>query len=170
MEIERKWMVKGWPGESSSLPLVSEQLMRQGYITVYPTVRIREETEMGGETEYILCFKSRGTLAREEIEFPIPEEKFREIEEKIIGLPLIRKIRRTYLLPDGLHLEVNIVDQGEPGEFMYAEIEYPDEAAAESWTPPDPDLARYLGSEVTMIPGSSMGAYWIRTRLQGKQS
>ncbi len=167
MEIERKWLVGGWP--QADYPVLFEEKMRQGYVSVEPTVRIREE-ERAGSVQYILCFKSRGTLAREEIEFPIPEEKFREIEEKIIGLPLIRKIRRTYLLPDGLHLEVNIVDQGEPGEFMYAEIEYPDEAAAKSWTPPDPDLARYLGSEVTMIPGSSMGAYWIRTRLQGKQS
>ena len=56
MEIERKWMVKGWPEESASLPLVREQLMRQGYVTVYPTVRIREEAEKGGSTEYILCF------------------------------------------------------------------------------------------------------------------
>ena len=58
MEIERKWMVKGWPEESPSLPLVREEKMRQGYVTVYPTVRIREEAEKGGNTEHILCFKS----------------------------------------------------------------------------------------------------------------
>ena len=40
MEIERKWMVKGWPLESAALPMVREQTMRQGYISVRPTVRI----------------------------------------------------------------------------------------------------------------------------------
>ena len=38
MEIERKWMVKGWP---EGLPLKEEFAMRQGYISVRPTVRIR---------------------------------------------------------------------------------------------------------------------------------
>ena len=40
MEIERKWMVKGWP---EGLPLREEFAMRQGYISVRPTVRIRAE-------------------------------------------------------------------------------------------------------------------------------
>ena len=65
MEIERKWMVKGWP---EGLPLREEFAMRQGYISVRPTVRIREEALTGGRTDYILCFKSGGGLAREEIE------------------------------------------------------------------------------------------------------
>ena len=66
MEIERKWMVNGWPEQP--LPLKEEFAMRQGYISVRPTVRIREEALTGGETKYILCFKSGSGLAREEIE------------------------------------------------------------------------------------------------------
>lgn len=56
MEIERKWMVNGWPeGENlPALPLKEEFAMRQGYISVRPTVRIREEALKGGETAYIL--------------------------------------------------------------------------------------------------------------------
>ena len=50
MEIERKWMVKGWP---EGLPLREEFSMRQGYISVRPTVRIREEALTGGRTDYI---------------------------------------------------------------------------------------------------------------------
>ena len=65
MEIERKWMVTGWP---EGLPLEEELTMRQGYISVQPTVRIREEALTGGSTDYILCFKSAGGLAREEID------------------------------------------------------------------------------------------------------
>ena len=40
LEIERKWMVNGFP----DLPLLFSQQMRQGYIATHPTVRIREES------------------------------------------------------------------------------------------------------------------------------
>ena len=82
MEIERKWMVKGWP---EGLPLREEFAMRQGYISVRPTVRIREEALTGGRTDYILCFKSGGGLAREEIERSIDKELFDDLEYKIIA-------------------------------------------------------------------------------------
>ena len=98
MEIERKWMVTGWP---EGLPLEEEFTMRQGYISVQPTVRIREEALTGGSTDYILCFKSAGGLAREEIERSIDKDLFVQLEEKIIGKPLIKKVRRSYRLPDG---------------------------------------------------------------------
>ena len=163
MEIERKWMVSGWP---EGLPLEKEELMRQGYVTVVPTVRIREErtvTEGQERTEFILCFKSVGGLSREEIEFPIQEEQFRALEG-LIALPLIPKLRRTYFLPDGHRLEVNHVDEGEPTEFWYAEIEYETEEEALTWKPEDSTLMAYLDDEVTGKPGQSMGAYWTRTR------
>ena len=162
MEIERKWMVKGWPARE--LPLLAEHRMRQGYVTVTPTVRIREEALAGGDTQYILCFKSAGGLARKEIEMEIPEEKFLELED-LIGLPLIPKCRRTYLLPDGLRLEVNHVDESLPTEFWYAEIEYPSVEAANTWTAGDAWLSDYLNDEVTGLPGQSMGAYWMTTRV-----
>ena len=170
MEIERKWMVTGWPPEALSLPLLFEQSMRQGYITVRPTVRIREEAMTGGSTEYVLCFKSGTGLVRKEIEMAIPAEKFRELED-LIGLPLIPKVRRTYRLPDGLHLEVNHVDEGLPTEFWYAEIEYSSEEQAESWDASalSPVLADYLDDDVTEQPDQTMGAYWIVTRLRGTE-
>ena len=161
MEIERKWMVNGWP--EGDLPLLFEQNMRQGYITTAPTVRIREEAEVNGKTEYILCFKSSGTLARKEIELPILRDKFEELED-LIGLPLIPKVRRTYQLSDGHHLEVNHVDEGLPSEFWYAEVEFRTEDEALSWDPEEAGLADYLNDEVTNQPGQSMGAYWLVTR------
>lgn len=162
MEIERKWLVQGWP---EGLPLTEEFRMRQGYISVRPTVRIREEALTSGKTEYILCFKSAGGIAREEIERPIDKELFEELEQKIIGRPLIDKLRRSYQLPDGCILEVNQVDEGQPGEFFYAEIEYPTLAAAESWRPESCRMEAYLSHEVTGQKGQSMGEYWERTRL-----
>ena len=167
MEIERKWMVTGWPeGENlPRMPLKEEFAMRQGYISVRPTVRIREEALKGGRTACILCFKSGGGLAREEIEREIDPELFQELETKIIGKPLIRKIRRSYLLPDGLVLEVNHVDEGQPTEFWYAEVEYETVEQARSWDPASVGLSAYLNDEVTDQPGQSMGAYWEQTRL-----
>ncbi len=161
MEIERKWMVTGWPQD---LPLLLEQAMRQGYLTVRPTVRIRQETALGEEPEYVLCFKSQGGLVRKEIEMNIEKDIFDQLED-LIGLPLIPKVRRTYALPDGNKLEVNHVDEGLPTEFWYAEIEFASEEEARAWTPGDEWLQTYLDDEVTEEPGQSMGAYWEKTRM-----
>lgn len=163
VEIERKWMVEGWP--EKELPLVKEEEMRQGYISVEPTVRIREEANVNGQTEWILCFKSKGGLTRKEIEFPIPKERFEDLKD-LIGLPLIPKTRRTYRLPDGLQLEVNHVDIGEATEFWYAEVEFASEDEARGFDPAVYDLSDYLWDDVTEKPGESMGAYWVRTRLE----
>ena len=163
MEIERKWMVKGWP---EGLPLIETYQMDQGYISVRPTVRIRREALQGGETELILCFKgapSQDGLSRQEIETKIDGELFDKLEA-LIGKPLIQKERRTYLLPDGNHLEVNSVDEGMPSAFWYAEIEFRTEAEARSWKAENVGLGGYLKDECTGKPGSSMGDYWEQTR------
>ena len=161
MEIERKWLVTGW---QEGLAMEEEFALRQGYISVQPTVRIREEALTGGKTSYVLCFKSGGGLAREEIERDIDEALFRDLETKIIAKPLIPKLRRSYRLPDGAVLEVNHVDEGLPTAFWYAEVEYPTVDAALSWQPEACGLAAYLNDEVTNQPGQSMGEYWVETR------
>ena len=165
MEIERKWMVKGWP-EDKNLSLTETYQMDQGYISVRPTVRIRREALQGGRTALVLCFKGAGTLSREEIETEIDAELFAKLEH-LIGKPLIKKERRSYALPDGLTLEVNCVDKDLPTAFWYAEVEYPTEAAALAWDPAAVGLADYLCDECTGKPGSSMGDYWTQTRLNG---
>ena len=160
MEIERKWLTDGWPQG------VEEQrriLMRQGYITTRPTVRIRSEAS-GDVTEYVLCFKGAAGpdgLAREEIETNIDLELFAKLEA-FVGRPLIEKEQRRYALPGGLTLEVNQVDRGQPGEFFYAEVEFPTKEAALAWQPGE--LGEYLSDEVTGKPGQSMAAYWTETR------
>ncbi len=165
MEIERKWMVTGWP---KNLPLLYEHVMRQGYLSVRPTVRIREEVR-DGNAEYVLCFKSGQGIVRKEIEMNIPKEKFAELED-MIELPLIPKVRRTYALPDGLHLEVNHVDEGLPTEFWYAEIEYESEEEARKWQADSVGLSEYLKNDVSEQAGQSMGEYWIKTRKMQKEA
>lgn len=160
MEIERKWLTDGWP---QGLEEQRRILMRQGYITTRPTVRIRSEAS-GDVTEYVLCFKGAAGpdgLAREEIETNIDLELFAKLEA-FIGRPLIEKEQRRYALPGGLTLEVNQVDRGQPGEFFYAEVEFPTKEAALAWQPGE--LGEYLSDEVTGKPGQSMAAYWTETR------
>lgn len=160
MEIERKWLTDGWP---QGLEEQRRILMRQGYITTRPTVRIRSEAS-GDVTEYVLCFKGAAGpdgLAREEIETNIAPELFAKLEA-FIGRPLIEKEQRRYALPGGLSLEVNQVDRGRPGEFFYAEVEFPTREAALAWQPGE--LGEYLSDEVTGKPGQSMAAYWTETR------
>lgn len=164
MEIERKWMVKGWP---DGLQLLETYQMDQGYISVKPTVRIRREALQGGKTSLVLCFKGApgaDGLSRQEIETEIDEELFSKLET-LIGKPLIRKERRTYLLLDGHHLEVNLVDEGLPTAFWYAEIEYESEEEARSWDCKTVGLKDYLEDDCTGKPGSSMGDYWQETRI-----
>ncbi|MFR7450919.1 MAG: hypothetical protein ACLUUL_02300 [Gemmiger sp.] len=163
MEIERKWMVTDWP--RGLLP-VRTHIMDQGYLCVRPTVRIRREALEGGPTALVLCFKGAPDptgLSRPEVETEIGPELFAQLEE-LIGKPLIRKERRSYLLPEGLVLEVNEVDPGQPGGFFYAEVEFPTEQAARAWDPASCGLGRYLALEVTGQPGASMGEYWEKTR------
>lgn len=160
MEIERKWLTNGWP---EGMEEGKRILMRQGYITTRPTVRIRSE-ESEGVTEYVLCFKGAAGpdgLAREEIETNIDPELFAKLEA-FVGRPLIEKEQRRYALPGGLTLEVNQVDPGQPGEFFYAEVEFPTKEAALAWQPGE--LKDYLSCEVTGQPGQSMAAYWTETR------
>lgn len=163
MEIERKWMVSGWP---QGLPCTEEYQMEQAYFSVRPTVRIRREALAGGQTRYVLCFKGAGTLAREEIETDLDAGLYARLKA-LLGKPPIVKTRRGYALPGGLTLEVNQVDAGQPGEFFYAEIEYPSTGAALAWRPDGAALAAYLSDEVTGKPGASMGEYWLRTRGEG---
>lgn len=163
MEIERKWMVTGWP---EGLTLRETYRMDQGYISVRPTVRIRREALQGGATELVLCFKgapSGDGLSRQEIETKIDAELFGQLEA-LIGKPLIQKERRTYLLPDGHRLEVNCVDEGLPSSFWYAEIEFASEEEARGWDAEAAGLGAYLADECTGKPGSSMGDYWEQTR------
>ena len=164
MEIERKWIVSGWP--AAELPLLAEQEMEQGYLTVAPAVRVRREQITGGKAEYVLCLKSGQGIARNEIEMKIEKEKFDAICD-MIGQPLIHKLRRTYLLPDGHHLEVNHVDEGRETEFWYAEIEYESVGEAAAWRAEAAFPNGYLAEDVTEKPDRSMAAYWTMTRLAG---
>ena len=158
MEIERRWLVDGWPEGAPAAVLE----MDQGYLAVRPAVRIRREALRGGETRYVLCVKGGAGLAREEVELPLSPADYHRLKALLSG-PMIEKEQRRYPLPGGLTLEVNRVDPALDTGFFYAEVEFPDETAARAWTPPA-EWAAYLSRETTGVPGESMAAYWARTR------
>ena len=158
MEIERRWLVEGWPALTPSAVLQ----MDQGYFAVRPAIRIRREAVLGGETRYVLCFKGGAGLAREEVEVDVDEGRYLRLMAMLSG-PMIEKEQRRYPLPGGLTLEVNQVDPALESGFYYAEVEFDTEAAALAWTPPEA-LTAYLSHEVTGQPGESMAAYWASTR------
>ena len=158
MEIERRWLVNGWPQLESSTVI----FMDQGYFATRPAVRVRREALEGGPCQYIVCFKGKGTLVREEIELSVTAEQYQALAGLLTG-PMIQKEQHRYPLPGGLTLEVNQVDKDLDTGFFYAEVEFPDEEAARAWNPPA-ELAAYLSRETTGQPGESMAAYWARTR------
>ena len=158
MEIERRWLVNGWP-ELEPTALVH---MDQGYFSTRPAVRVRREAEAGGPCRYVVCFKGKGGLVREEIELPVTAEQYQSLTEMLTG-PMIQKEQRRYSLPGGLTLEVNSVDPQLDTGFFYAEVEFSSEEDARAWIPTEA-LASYLSHEVTGQPGESMAAYWERTR------
>lgn len=155
MEIERKFKLTAFPDH---LPLLESSRMEQGYLSVRPTVRIRSR-ETDGVISYKLCIKGKGTLVREEVELALDEDKFHRLKALLAG-EMIRKEFRLYQLPDGHKLECSRVDGGTENEFLYAEVEFPSVEEANAFVPPD-----FLGEDITETPGSSMSAYWERTRL-----
>lgn len=108
---------------------------------------------------YILCIKGKGTLVREEVELPLEEDAFLRLKNLLPG-EMIRKNFRVYQLPDGNRLECSLVDEGTPTAFFYAEVEFESVEKANAFLPPD-----FLGEDITELPGSSMSAYWEKTRL-----
>ena len=136
MEIERKYLI-----EKEQLPadLASYQFhkIEQGYLCTSPVVRIRRQDD-----DYFLTYKSKGLMAREEYNLPLTQEAYEHLKSKADGL-VISKTR--YLLPekDSLTIELDAFHADYEGLFL-AEVEFPSEEAANSYTPP-----AWFGRDVT---------------------
>ncbi len=147
LEIERKFAISGFP----ALPELSRSILRQGYLSTSPVVRIRSRKMSDGTMSFRICVKGKGGLVRTEIEQEISREKFDALCT-LLPVPPVEKEQRTYSLPAGLVLECNSVAQG---DYWYAEVEFSSTEAAEKFVPP-----AFLGEELTGKPGFSMSEYW----------
>ena len=136
MEIERKYLIEKeqLPADLASYP---SHKIEQGYLCTSPVVRVRRQ-----DNDYFLTYKSKGLMAREEYNLPLTQEAYEHLKSKADGL-VISKTR--YLIPerDGLTIELDIFHADYEGLFL-AEVEFPSEEAANSYTPP-----AWFGRDVT---------------------
>lgn len=139
MEIERKYLI-----QSENLPHDFQQYpcrhIEQGYLSADPVVRVRQDNN-----EYYLTYKSRGLMIREEYNLPLTRDSYEHLKSKIDGI-LIVKNRYVIPLENGLNIELDLFD-GKLAPLIMAEVEFPDIAAAESFTPP-----HWFGEDVTNLP------------------
>ena len=136
MEIERKFLIskENLPSNLDSYP---HHKLEQGYLSTSPVVRIRKEDD-----NYYLTYKSKGLMTREEYNLPLTKESYKHMRPKADGI-LISKTR--YLIPEkgGLTIELDVFYEPCKG-LLLAEVEFPDEASANSFSPP-----AWFGEDVT---------------------
>ncbi len=137
MEIERKFLIGELPPDLESFPHL---LIEQAYLCVAPVIRIRRQ-----DSEYILTYKGSGMMSREEYNLPLTKEAYCHLLPKADG-NIITKTR--YLIPLGkeyrdLTAELDVFE-GKFSGMILAEVEFPDEAAAEAFIPP-----AWFGEDVT---------------------
>ena len=134
MEIERKFLISKLPENLDDYPF---HQIEQGYLCTQPVVRIRRQDD-----DYFLTYKSKGLMAREEYNLPLTQEAYEHLKSKADGL-VISKTR--YLIPEknGLTIELDVFHEDYEG-LLLAEVEFPSEEAANSYTPP-----AWFGRDVT---------------------
>lgn len=134
MEIERKYLIRHCPENLETYPFHE---LEQGYLCTDPVVRIRRCND-----EYILTYKSKGLMAREEYNLHLTKESYEHLKKKIDGR-LISK--RRYLLPlsGSLTIELDLF-KGELAPLILAEVEFSSVSEAESFIPPS-----WFGEDVT---------------------
>lgn len=135
MEIERKYLVHVLPDGYENYPF---HRIEQAYLCTEPVIRIRRQDE-----EYWLTYKSKGLLVREEYNLPLTEEAYRHLLPKADGIVLAKKRFLIPLADTGLTVELDIFDGPYEG-LILAEVEFPTEEEALSFTPP-----AWFGEDVT---------------------
>ena len=134
MEIERKYLIRHLPFSPEQYPF---HLISQAYLNTEPVIRIRREDDA-----YYLTYKSKGLMVREEYNLPLTAQAYQHLLSKADG-NLISKKRYLIPLDGGLTAELDIFDAPFDPLCM-VEVEFPDETAAEQFTPPE-----WFGQEVT---------------------
>lgn len=137
MEIERKYLVTTLPENLDTYP---HRTIEQGYLSTEPVVRVRRDGE-----QYILTYKSKGFLSREEYNLPLTEESYNHMIQKTDGR-IITKER--YCIPLGDHLTIELdIFSGDLAPLVVAEVEFTDTAEALLFEAPD-----WFGEDVTYSP------------------
>jgi CYTH domain-containing protein len=135
VEIERKFLI----AEIPDLEGLTRTRIEQGYLTLADAgaeVRVRRKG-----SELLLTVKGGTGRERAEVELRLTAEEFAELWNLTEGKRLV-KTRATAPL-GSLRVELDRFG-GDLDGLAVAEVEFPDEAAADSFEPPD-----WFGREVT---------------------
>ena len=127
MEIERKYLIRELP---ENLETYAYHDIEQAYLCTAPVVRIRRQDD-----RYILTYKSSGMMAHEEYNLPLTREAYEHLKAKADGNVITK---RRYLIPldDVLTIELDLFSGTFTGMIL-AEVEFPTEEDANTFTPPD---------------------------------
>ena len=114
MEIERKFL-SSIPENISSYKMKE---IEQFYICSDPVIRGRKEGD-----DYILTYKSKGLMEREEVNLPLTKEAYLHLLQKADNPPVKKK---RYYIPIGdgkLHIDFDIFE-GELFPLVMGEVEF----------------------------------------------
>lgn len=139
MEIERKFTITGLPKNLEQYP---KKELEQGYLSKSPIVRVRK-TVKNGEAGYLLCYKSKLSLPKEEdktanvceeVELALTKEAYAHLLSKADGRVLTKT---RYLIPyQSYTIELDVF-HGEFEGLCFAEVEFPSEEESAAFTLPD---------------------------------
>ncbi len=133
MEIERKFLV-------NSLPALGEhkgKLVKQGYISTDPVIRVRKMDDL-----YTLTVKSKGHLVRREFELDLTPEQFDDLWKKVDNV-YVSKTR--YFIPlDADHVAELDIYYENLEELVTVEVEFDSTRDAERFIAPE-----WFGKDVT---------------------
>ena len=136
MEIERKYAIKEMP---EHLEQYNKKRIEQGYLCHNPILRIRKSND-----DYILTYKSKegiskqkegGAIVLKETELALTKEAFLTLKEKTEG-NMVCKTRYLIPLKDGLVAELDVF-AGALAGLVFAEVEFPNEEAADAFAAPN---------------------------------
>ena len=134
MEIERKFLISKLPENLETYPF---HTLEQAYLCTEPVVRVRRSDD-----EYILTYKGKGLMTREEYNLPLTAESYEHLKAKADD-NIICKHRYLIPLESGLTIELDVFEPPFQG-LVLAEVEFPSEEEARAFLPPD-----WFGEEVT---------------------
>lgn len=134
MEIERKFLINDIPFDLSKYP---RNRIEQGYLSTEPVIRIRKNDD-----NFILTYKSKGFLVREEYNLPLTQESYEHLKPKADGIFIQKyRYRIPYLEKYTIELDLFLDDLA---PLVLAEIEFDSVDEANSCILPD-----WFGLEVT---------------------
>jgi adenylate cyclase len=129
IEVERKFLVRSLPPD---LNLYEHQTIRQGYLVIGDDGSEARVRDRAGD--FTMTVKSKGTLSRGEWETKIDEDQFETLWPATNG----KRVEKTrFTIPYGdVEIELDIYD-GDLMGLVSAEVEFPDEASANSFEVPE---------------------------------